>query len=312
VIGARSFVATRAVLPAIDASAGARLVAAASISGPVPDRWRSRAVPTYDDVLAHPEVDAVYVPLPNAMHREWAVRAASAGKHVLCEKPLATTAAEAASMADACRTAGVVLAEAWMTPFDPRWSAALALARDGVVGTVTSVSSTFTFTIDDGTNHRWLPSQGGGALLDVGVYCLGAATELWDADPTEVIADRTTAPSGVDATTSFELGWSDGRRAVGRCSFVEPERQCLVMSGTSGRIVLDGDAFTGGAAARSIGIERSDGRVEVVDIDADDPYRRMIDAFADTVAGRTPWQHPPGRSVAVLRLMDRIAERSHS
>ncbi|MFZ9016506.1 MAG: Gfo/Idh/MocA family protein [Ilumatobacteraceae bacterium] len=312
VIGARSFVAARAVLPAIDEAPCARLVAAASLGGPVPDRWRSRAVSSYEDVLDHPEVDAVYIPLPNSMHHEWVLRAAAAGKHVLCEKPLATDPTTAAAMAHACRDAGVVLAEAWMTPFDPRWIAALDLAREGVVGDLVSVESTFTFTIpsSERTNYRWDPVLGGGALLDVGIYCLGAPTELWDAEPIVLTADRDTAPSGVDATTRFELAWPDGRRATGRCSFIESEAQELVLTGAGGAIVLDGDAFTGGTAARSITVEYANGRCDLVEVESDDPYRRMIEAFTATVTGRAPWPRPVERSIALLGLLDRIARWS--
>ena len=120
-------------ISAIDASVEADLVAVSSLGGPVPEPWTHLGAGTYDDVIDHPDVDVVYVPLPNGIHREWVERAAQAGKHVLCEKPLAPTAADARAMADACDEAGVLLAEAWMTPFDSRWRRAVdvALAANG-------------------------------------------------------------------------------------------------------------------------------------------------------------------------------------
>lgn len=318
VIGARSFVATRAVMPAIDASATARLVATAALGGPVPGPWRALDVGGYEAVLTHPEVEVVYVPLPNGLHHEWVVRAARAGRHVLCEKPLAPDATTARAMAAACRDAGVTLGQAWMTPFDPRWQTVMSLARSGVVGPITTISSTFTFSLagrpDEPANrydqYRWDPTLGGGALLDVGIYCLGAVVELWGAEPSEITATRLAAPSGVDATTIFELVWPDGRRAIGRCSFVEPECQRLVLAGPDGRLVVDGDAFTGGAAASTIVVERPDGRVERHTVEPDDPYRRMIDTFAASVRGSSA--RNTDDSADVLQLLDAIAARSRS
>jgi D-xylose 1-dehydrogenase (NADP+, D-xylono-1,5-lactone-forming) len=136
------------------------------------------------------------------MHVEWVARAAAAGKHVLCEKPLALDADEARAMSEVCAAAGVLVAEAWMTPFDPRWRATFGLVDDGLIGDVTRIEARFTFTIgpEHADNFRWSPSLGGGALLDVGIYCLGGAVRLWGADPETIVSTRVMAPSGVDAT----------------------------------------------------------------------------------------------------------------
>ncbi len=311
VIGGRSMVATRAVLPAVGPASGTHLAAISARGGRVPRPWRRAAVPDYDDVLRHPAVEAVYVPLPNSMHREWVERAAAAGKHVLCEKPLAATAPEAAAMEAACVAAGVLLAEAWMTPFDPRWSEAARLAVGGTIGPVHTVEASFTFTIppEASDNYRWDPTQGGGALLDVGIYCLGPAVELWGARPTAVRAEIDRSPSGVDATTVVELDWGGGRTAHARCSFTEPETQRLTYVGPGGRLVLDGDAHTGGRTARAIHLTRDDGGTpvdDVIEVVPDDPYRRMLGRFADAVRGRVPWPRPAARSVELAALLDRI------
>jgi predicted dehydrogenase len=331
VIGARSMIATKAVLPAIDAAAGARVAAVAARGGAVPARWADVDVGDYDDVLDHPDVEAVYVPLPNSMHREWVERSAAAGRHVLCEKPLAGSAAEAAAMAATCRHHGVLLAEAWMTPFDPRWAAAMRMAAAGAIGPVRTIDARFTFTIpaEAADNYRWAPELGGGALLDVGIYCLGPAAEMWGTEPTTVEATVTSTATGVDATTVAELRWDDGRTARARCSFVEPEVQRLELVGATGRLVLDGDAHTGGTAARRIqvrhgadteDVEAADGadeveaadgaegveQVEHVDVTPEDPYRRMVEAFAAAVRGRQDWPRPVDRAVDLQRLLDRV------
>jgi predicted dehydrogenase len=309
VIGARSMVATRAVMPAIDASELTRLVAVSSLGGPVPERWDHLGAGTYDDVLEHPDVEAVYIPLPNGMHRDWVERAASAGKHVLCEKPIAPTVADAEAMATACDAAGVLLAEAWMTPFDARWRAALDVARRGELGAVVDLDASFTFTIgaDADDNYRWSPEQGGGALLDVGIYCLGPIVELWGADPDTIDATALWHTTGVDARTEATLSWADGREARIRCSFVDPEEQRIEVVGEAASMVIDGDAHTGGERARSFLVAGADGRVSTTSVEASDPYLGMVDAFARAVRGDKPWPRPMTSTIELLTLIERIA-----
>ena len=132
----------------------------------------ARTYQSYASLVEDPEVEAVYVPLPNSLHREWVERAAAAGKHVLCEKPLAPTAADARAMADACAAAGVALLEAYMTPFHPRARAVEALVASGRLGALRFGRAVFTGVLDRPDDHRWRPEMGGGALLDVGIYCV--------------------------------------------------------------------------------------------------------------------------------------------
>lgn len=312
VIGARSMVATRAVMPAIDASELAHLVAVSSLGGPVPEPWNRLAAGTYDDVLDHPDVEAVYIPLPNGMHREWVERAADAGKHVLCEKPLAPTVADATAMAAACETAGVMLVEAWMTPFDARWRAALDAVMAGALGTVLDVDSSFTFTIgaeaDD--NYRWSADQGGGALLDVGIYCLGPIVEVWGPEPDAIDATALWHTTGVDARTEATLSWDDGREARIRCSFVDAEEQRIEVVGDQASLVIDGDAHTGGERARQFLVAGSDGRVSTTSVTATDPYLGMVDAFARAVRGDEPWPRTMTTTIDLLSLIERIASAS--
>ena len=309
VIGARSMVATRAVMPAVEASELARIVAVSSLGGPVPERWDHLAADSYDEIIGHPDVDAVYIPLPNGMHREWVERAAAAGKHVLCEKPIAPTVADATAMAAACDAAGVLLAEAWMTPFDTRWRTALDVARRGELGGVLDVDSSFTFTIgaDALDNYRWSPEQGGGALLDVGIYCLGPIVELWGADPETIDATALWHPTGVDARTEATLSWADGREARIRCSFVDPEEQRIEVVGDTASMIIDGDAHTGGERATTFLVARADGRVSTTRVEASDPYLGMVDAFARAVRGDEPWPRPMNSTLELLTLIERIA-----
>ena len=312
VIGARSMVATKAVMPAIDASDRARLVATASLGGPVPEPWGHLGAGLYDDVIDHPDVDVVYIPLPNGMHVEWVERAIAAGKHVLCEKPITPTAGDARRLVDAADRAGVLLAEAWMTPFDARWRRVMSMAAGGDLGQIIDIDASFTFTIgpeaDD--NYRWSADQGGGALLDVGIYCLGPIVELWGSTPDLVEATALWHTSGVDARTEATLEWVDGRQARIRCSFVDSEEQRIEIIGSDASLVLATDAHTGGPRADTIVVARSDGRVRNVSVTPSDPYLGMVDAFANAVRGDVPWPRPMSAAVELVTLLERIEQAS--
>lgn len=314
VIGANSFVANAAVMPAIDAARNGHLVAIASRSQAVPSKWSQLDVGTYDAVLDHPGVDVVYIPLPNGMHQEWTERAAAAGKHVLCEKPLASDAATAQAMADSCAAAGVLLAEAWMTPFSLRYRHALDLVRSGTAGTAQTIDARFTFTIgpDAANNYRWDPDQGGGALLDVGIYCLGPIVELFGAAPDHILANVGTEKSGVDASMSAVLEWADGRRGSVTASFVDAERQQLVISSTEGSIAIEAEAFTGGVGDTDVLVQREGQPLVRETVGSNDSYKSMIEALSDAVTGTAEWPRPIERSIEMLQLIDRIRDAATS
>ena len=182
VLGAAN-IARKVVIPAILRADGVELVAIGSqsergaefVAGAGLTGVRACA---YEELLADPDVDAVYVPLPNHLHAEWSMRAADAGKHVLCEKPAARTAEEAAQMIDHCITRGVVWMEAFMYRFHPQWQLVFERLRAGTIGELRVVRSLFTFTVRDPQNIRRRPEVGGGSLYDVGYYCVNASRWL--------------------------------------------------------------------------------------------------------------------------------------
>ncbi len=314
VIGAGSFVANAAVLPVLIASDRTEPVSACSLGSEPDPAWSDIAVDSYEKVLADPGVEAIYIPLPNHLHLEWIQRCAEAGKHVLCEKPLTLNAAEARTAVKACQGSGVLLAEAWMTPFHRRWRAMMAHASSGQLGSPTGVTSTFSFTIGPGDqdNYRFDSEMGGGALLDVGVYCLGPAVHLWGANPVAVEVTDRECRNGVDLTTEFRLTWAGGQVAVGRCSFSEPEEQSILIECERGVVGANVGTHTGGANAESFHWSRTapEGTQEerTVEVPANDPYRAMVDRFADAVRGNREWPRPIERSVEMLGLVDRIRE----
>lgn len=310
VIGASSYVATRAVLPAI--AAGSACVLAAVASATEGAAWElgvrfgaTSAYDRYQDVLDDPAVECVYIPLPNGLHREWTLRAAAAGKHVLCEKPLAPDAAAAQAMADACRQAGVILMEAYMSPFHPRAVALDDLVAGDRLGEFRSGWATFTFRLRDPGNHRWRPEMGGGALLDLGVYCveplLGAARAM----PTAVSARAVMAPSGVDSTFCGWLDFGSRCSAAFSVSFEGPERQQLELLGTVAAVSVT-DGFAGGAAGTRVLVRHDDGRTNGIDRADADPYQAMVEHFAAVVRGQATLERGPERSIAVLEVLDRL------
>jgi len=309
VIGASSWVAGEAVLPALVASPGVRLVAVGSrdpvAAADVAARFGApHHFAGYEAVIAHPDVEAVYIPLPNGLHREWTQRAAAAGKHVLCEKPLAPTAADARAMVAACEAAGVVLMEAYMTPFHPRTEAVADLLARGGIGQPRFARAAFTFPLTDEANYRWLPGQGGGALLDVGVYCLTPLIDI-GGDPGTVAAQAVTAVSGVDVTFSGWLGFADGFSGAFICSFEAPEHQHLEVVGTHATLAVD-VPFAGAATDTRARLHHCDGRVEAVDAPDGDPYLAMVGHFAAVVRRRTTLRRPPQESVRLLGVVDRL------
>jgi predicted dehydrogenase len=308
VIGATSQVARKAVLPAIVASPGARLVAVASESaadGGAGGFEPLRAHQVYDAVLDDPEVEAVYVPLPNSLHRAWVVRAAAAGKHVLCEKPLAPTVADAEAMASACEGAGVALCEAYMTPFHPRAIALDTLVASGRLGALRFARAAFTGVLDRPDDHRWRPEMGGGALLDVGIYCLAPLLAAVGRTPARVEASATLAKSGVDASFSGWLDFGDGFTATIECSFDAPERQFLEIVGSEASVVLD-RAYTPGPADTAMTLRYRDGRAETIVTAGADPYREMIEHFHAVVRGGAVPRRPCAASITLLAVLERL------
>ncbi len=309
VIGATSWVAGDAVLPAVAVTQHLRLVAVGSrdarAAADVADRFGApHHFADYDSVLAHPDVEAVYIPLPNGNHRKWTERAAAAGKHVLCEKPLAPTQADGRAMVAACKTAGVVLMEAYMTPFHPRAEVIAGLLARKELGRPLFARAAFTFPLTDAANYRWAAEQGGGALLDVGVYCLTPLVDL-GGEPRAMGANAVMAASGVDSTFSGWLGFADGFSAAFVCSFDAPEHQQLEVMGTLATLEVD-VPFAGGTTGVQARLRHRDGRLEALGGSDGDPYLAMVEHFAAVVRGRAVPRRTPQMSLGMLGLMDRL------
>jgi D-xylose 1-dehydrogenase (NADP+, D-xylono-1,5-lactone-forming) len=245
------------------------------------------------------------VPLPNSLHREWVVRAAAAGKHVLCEKPLAPTAADAEAMSAACERAGVILLEAYMTPFHPRAQALEALVASGRLGALRFARAAFTGVLDRRDDHRWRPEMGGGSLLDVGIYCLAPLLASAGRTPARVEASATMAKSGVDASFAGWLDFGDGFTATIECSFDAPERQLLEIVGTEAAVTID-RAYTPGPADTTMTLRHRAGRLEQLVASGADPYREMVEHFQAVVRGSAVTRRPCAASITTLAVLDQL------
>lgn len=232
----------RRLIPAIRAAAQAELLAVASRdparAAAYAAEWEiPRAHGSYEALLDDPDVDIIYVSLPNSLHAEWAVRAARAGKHVLCEKPLALSAAECDRIIAAAGAAGVVVAEAVMYLYHPLLHKVRQLVKQGAVGQVTLVRGAFSFFLDRLNDVRWKPGLGGGALWDIGSYPVSFIR--WVAgEPDEVFGWQTLSGSGVDATFAGLLRYDHGVLGVFDCGFRGQFRVQAEVTGTDGSLVV--------------------------------------------------------------------------
>ena len=196
-------------------------------------RWHA----AYEALLADPEVDAIYLPLPNSLHAAWAIRAAEAGKHVLCEKPLALNLAEAQAMFAAAQAHGVQLVEAYPYAFQPQHQHLMALLAEGAIGEVRSVQACFGFMLPPVPgNIRLQAGLGGGALLDAGSYALSLIRAVMGQAPVRVLADASWTRSGVDISLMATLHYADGRRAQLSCAMDTANHRRATLVGSAGTL----------------------------------------------------------------------------
>ncbi|MCJ7625863.1 MAG: Gfo/Idh/MocA family oxidoreductase, partial [Anaerolineaceae bacterium] len=219
-----------AVIPAIQASSNGEVVAVASRDAQKGETFAAelgipRSFSSYEALLEDAEIDAIYNPLPNSMHLEWSIKAAEKGIHVLCEKPLALDAAECDKMQAAADANGVKLMEAFMYRFHPQTEKVVELVREGVLGELRFIHSAFTFRLTRPENIRWDPDLGGGALMDVGSYCVNISRTVAGQEPVEVQAFARWSPSGVDEQLAGTMRFESGVLAQFDCALSMERRE---------------------------------------------------------------------------------------
>ena len=309
-------IAIKKVIPGMRRAARVDVVAIASRDGDqalaVADRLGiPRAHGSYDALLADPDVDAVYIPLPNHLHAEWTIAAAKAGKHVLCEKPLALTAEDAERMGAACDSAGVLLMEAFMYRLHPSWVAVHDLVTSGRIGRLSTVQSWFSYFNDDPANIRNIREFGGGALYDIGCYNVNLSRWLFGGEPTRITASIERDPAtGVDVLTSAILDFAGGTATFTCWTRIETDQRVDIY-GTTGRISI-GIPFNipPDRPTRIFVTAGGDPPVapatEVIEFAAADPYGVEADAFAAAVLDGTPLPFDAADAAANLRVIEGI------
>ncbi len=306
----------RKVIPGIQRAEDCEVVAIASRDAALAGRVAAEhAIPTahgsYEALLADPNVDAVYIPLPNHLHAEWTIAAAEAGKHVLCEKPLALTARDAERMIDAAERAGVLLMEAFMYRLHPSWVAVREMVADGRIGSLVSVHSWFSYFNDDPADIRNIAEAGGGALYDIGCYCVNLSRMLFDAEPRRVAAAIRRDPrNGTDVLASGLLEFDAGVASF-TCSTRAEDDQRVDVYGTSGRISVgipfnippdrptEVTLVAGGEPP--VAPHR-----EVLTFPTADPYTVEAEAFATAILADRPAPVDPRDAVANLRVIEHL------
>lgn len=244
---------------------------------------------SYEELLHDPEIEAIYIPLPNHLHKEWTIRAAHAGKHVLCEKPIALNAAEAAEMEAVCRDAGVVLAEAFMYRHHPRYEMMKQWIRDGAIGDVRGIHGTFTFNgAANSGNIRFRKDWGGGSIYDVGVYPISAARLILESEPEAATVHAFFSPDhdDVDMMASGLLEFPNCVAVTFDCGMWAHFRNTLEVLGTQGRIEVP-SAFVADVDGGDFFLETAEGRKKI-EVPKLNQYAAQVDDFAMRVRGEKP------------------------
>ena len=297
--------AARCEVVAIASRELARAQAAASALG------IERAYGSYEALLADPDVDAVYNPLPNDLHAPWTIAAAGAGKHVLCEKPLGMDAVEAERMIAACEEAGVLLMEAFMYRLHPTWEAVRELVISGRIGELRAVQSWFSYFNDDPNDIRNVAASGGGALYDIGCYSVNLSRMLFGTEPVRIQGSVTRDPvTGIDTLASGILGFADGVATFTCAIRAEPDQRVHIY-GANGRISfeipfnippdLPMRVFVTAGGDPPVRPE-----TEVLTFDPANEYTIQAERFAAAVLDRTPVPIPPSDAVGNLRVIEEL------
>ncbi len=279
---------------------------AASVRDGIPVAHRS-----YLDLLKDPNVDAVYIPLPNHMHDEWTRKAADHGKHILCEKPLTVTAPEAEKLVAYTRSKGVRLMDGFMWPHHPRTHKIRKFLDSGAIGTIKKVNTAFTFNLAGlpTSNIRMQPEAGGGGLLDVGCYTTYAIRWWMGAEPVKVWATATFV-NNVDVAMSGVMTFADGRTANFDCGFTHPLRTWVEIVGSEAVVRVPNMWIPDDKAVFQVLRQKGDFDTEIEEIatPGENQMVHMLDDFAAAVREKREPVPNPDEAVKLGRVMDALAK----
>ncbi|HZQ66132.1 MAG TPA: Gfo/Idh/MocA family oxidoreductase [Gaiellaceae bacterium] len=276
----------RKLIPGAKASPKVDLVAVASRDQARAEayarEWEiERAYGSYEALLADPDIEAVYIPLPNTLHCEWSIRAVEAGKHVLCEKPLSRHPEDVEAAFDAADEAGRILMEAFMYRHNPQTAKLAELVAGGAIGEPRLVRSAFSYSLYDRENIRLRTDVEGGALMDVGCYCV-SGSRLVGGEPVSAYGQAWYGETGTDWVFTGSLRFAGDLLATFDCGTALPNRSELEVIGSEGSLFV---ADPWHCLAPGIELRRESG-VERIEVDRVDSYRLELENLADAIAGR--------------------------
>ena len=276
----------RKVIPGAHASAKVDLVGVASRDQQRAEEYAKewdipRAYGSYEALLADPEIEAVYISLPNTMHCEWSIKSVEAGKHVLCEKPMTRHTAEVEEAFDAADKAGRLLSEAFMYRHNPQTKRVKQLVDDGAIGELRLVRSVFSYSLYDEDNIRLRTDVEGGALMDVGCYTV-SGSRLVGGEPERVSGEAWFGPSGTDWVFTGTLRFPGDVLGLFHCGTALPEQDELEVIGSEGSLFLD-DPWHCNVPV--IELRSGDGNVERIEVEREDSYRLELENVSDAIRG---------------------------
>jgi len=306
------------VIPAIQKAANCEVVAIASRSL---DRARQAAgrlrIPvahgSYEALLADPQIDAVYIPLPNHLHVPWSICALEAGKHVLCEKPIGLSSAEARRLVAAgAKHPGLKLMEAFMYRHHPQWQRARELVRDGAIGRLRTIQSAFSYYNVDPGNIRNRPDMGGGGLMDIGCYPISLSRFLFEAEPARVCGSVERDPGfGIDCMASAILEFAAGTSTF-TCSMRLSPYQRVNIFGERGRIEIEIPFNAPPDRPCRMWLQHADREIDEILFDVCDQYTIQAELFARAIADDTPVPTPIDDAVANMQVIEAVLRSAES
>jgi predicted dehydrogenase len=302
-------IAVSRVIPALRSSAKVVVQALASRDAAKAAQWARKlgvpaACPSYPELLQRDDVEAVYVPLVNSLHGAWTLAALQAGKHVLCEKPLALTVIEARRMIETARSEQRVLMEGFMYRHHPRTRRALELARGGEIGELASIESEFSYFLPDSDGYLFDRERGGGALNDVGCYCVDLARAAAGGEPLEVFGAQLLSPGGVDLSFSGLMRFAGGVLSSFHVSMKEEPRFGYRLVGSRGLLEAPWAFVSFGRETRLI-LQKNE-KAEVQSFPGIDEYRLEFEHLADVIRGVSEPLVPIEDSLGNLRVMQAL------
>ncbi|MFC4401798.1 Gfo/Idh/MocA family protein [Gracilibacillus xinjiangensis] len=305
------------VIPAIQRSKNAEVIAIASRNDQTAKVAAEKlsidkTYNTYEALLKDPDIDAIYIPLPNSLHKEWVIKACQHKKHVLCEKPIALNNTELEEILLAAKQNKVVVMEAFMYQFHPQHDKVKEIIANGEIGEISLMRASFSFYLEDRSNIRLSNDLGGGSMFDVGCYTLHSIRTIFDDEPSSVFANSTSrADLQVDTTMSGLLSFADGKMALFDSSFDSFQRQNYEVVGSKGIINVT-------SAYRPDTNENMEGEITVKTVNgktyvhriAGDQYKLMVEDFAEAIIEDRPLTYSIENMINQMKVLDAAYQSS--